>query len=261
MIAIRPWTPLLVAAYTGDHLTVETLLAAKGDPNEVDELGRTALIHAAAQGHPRVVDALIKAGTDVTFSPSTDERTALHWAAFHGHQECCDLLQDAGCEVTEVDSQGLTPQDLGILGGVPFLLLQGDRSLNAATAASLRIKPSKIRFSSHIVEPPPAPPPEMEEEENEVAASPKRGRRGSVIARAQQAAMLANTIKQDVISGKNDPNSLASSKTASSKPGNFQTTKSKVLLPPVTDSTFSWTATTAKKATASTKTEDRKSVV
>ena len=65
---------------------VHTLLEKRADPNETDNLGRTALIHAAAQGHAPVVEALIQAGTDALYSPSTDGRTALHWAAFYGHR-------------------------------------------------------------------------------------------------------------------------------------------------------------------------------
>ncbi len=83
---IEGWGDLLLAAYKGRKGTVETLLAKNADPNETDNLGRTALIHAAAQGHTEVVRTLIKAGTDALYSPSTDGRSALHWAAFYGHR-------------------------------------------------------------------------------------------------------------------------------------------------------------------------------
>jgi len=81
-----PSQELLTSAYRGRRQAVAALLEKKGDPNETDNLGRTALIHAAAQGHDRVVEVLIEAGTDALYSPSTDGRTALHWAAFYGHR-------------------------------------------------------------------------------------------------------------------------------------------------------------------------------
>ena len=83
---LEGWGALLLAAYRGRNGEVVTLLEMNADPNETDNLGRTALIHAASQGHSLVVKALIEVGTDVLYSPSTDGRTALHWAAFYGHR-------------------------------------------------------------------------------------------------------------------------------------------------------------------------------
>ncbi|KAJ1493103.1 ankyrin repeat-containing domain protein [Baffinella frigidus] len=89
-MALAGWPKLLTAAYAGQTEEVESILEAKvgADPNETDSLGRTALMHAAAQGHAEVVDVLIEAGidvvdvliqagTDVGFSHSADGRTAL----------------------------------------------------------------------------------------------------------------------------------------------------------------------------------------
>ena len=83
---LEGWGDLLLAAYKGRKSAVVTLLEKKADPNETDNLGRTALIHAAAQGHADVVQELLAAGTDALYSPSTDGRSALHWAAFYGHR-------------------------------------------------------------------------------------------------------------------------------------------------------------------------------
>mmetsp|Transcript_18885 Transcript_18885/g.29542 ORF Transcript_18885/g.29542 Transcript_18885/m.29542 type:complete len:230 (+) Transcript_18885:490-1179(+) len=124
----------------------------QADPNETDDLGRTALIHAAAQGHDEVVKLLVEKGTDVAFSPSTDERSALHWAAFHGHQKCCDILQEAGCDVEEPDAKGLTPQALAMLGGASFLLAPSERSLTHNKL--LNIEPEQFNPDFRIVPPP-----------------------------------------------------------------------------------------------------------
>ena len=88
---------LLASAYRGRKGAVVTLLEKNGDPNETDNLGRTALIHAAAQGHEKVVEVLIEAGTDALYSPSTDGRTALHWAAFYGHRSVLPRCQPSLC--------------------------------------------------------------------------------------------------------------------------------------------------------------------
>jgi len=124
------WSDLLLAAYRGRKGAVSMLLGEKADPNETDNLGRTALIHAAAQGHEKVVEVLIEAGTDVLYSPSTDGRTALHWSAFYGHRQCCDLLQNAGGNVAEFDNDGHSPQVLAVLGGANFLLFTTADSLS-----------------------------------------------------------------------------------------------------------------------------------
>jgi hypothetical protein len=127
---LKGWGELVLAAYRGHVQEVETLLKQNADPNETDNLGRTALIHAAAQGHAKVVKVLIAAGTDIFYSPSTDGRTAMHWAAFYGHRECCITLQEAGGEIDEADNDGHSAQELAMLGCADFFLFPADNPLS-----------------------------------------------------------------------------------------------------------------------------------
>lgn len=66
-----------------------------------DMHGRTALHHAAAQGHADVIDELWPRGCKFD---AVDVRgwTALHYAAHAGHTEVVGKLVIAGCPVTKV---------------------------------------------------------------------------------------------------------------------------------------------------------------
>jgi len=55
----RGTAALVIAAYTGRLEIVRCLLEAGADTVNVDELGRTALMHACRGGHLNVVDSLL----------------------------------------------------------------------------------------------------------------------------------------------------------------------------------------------------------
>ena len=56
---LEGWGELMLASFRGHEEDVAALLDSQADPNETDNLGRTALIHAAAQGHHTVVSLLL----------------------------------------------------------------------------------------------------------------------------------------------------------------------------------------------------------
>lgn len=83
----------LMYASTGPFVeTVELLLLWQADPNIADRDERfTALMHAAAEGQPEVVRALLNNGADPT-ATDIDGDTALDFAMQNGHQEAAVLL-------------------------------------------------------------------------------------------------------------------------------------------------------------------------
>ncbi|KAG1659782.1 hypothetical protein FOA52_015883 [Chlamydomonas sp. UWO 241] len=77
-------TALIYAAQAGRVDVVRQLaLAAVGELDECDNLGRTALMHAAMEGHGDVVDVLLEHRANVALA-ADDGRTALHIAAQGG---------------------------------------------------------------------------------------------------------------------------------------------------------------------------------
>lgn len=55
------YTPLMEAAFAGQHLAVQELLEAGAQMAATTIVGETALMMATKMGHPQVVDVLVKA--------------------------------------------------------------------------------------------------------------------------------------------------------------------------------------------------------
>ena len=75
--------------------TVKVLLKAGADPNAIEKVGPeanvTPILFAAEMGHCEIVRALLDAGAQVDYPPSTATRP-LHQAATNGHTEVVKLL-------------------------------------------------------------------------------------------------------------------------------------------------------------------------
>ena len=110
-------------AYSGNVDQVTSLLDGHADPDATDILGRTALIHAAAQGHSKIVNLLLKASASVNFSPTLDGRTALHWAAHHNHIESCRFLQLHGADALLKDNDGNSGEELAMYAPADFMIV------------------------------------------------------------------------------------------------------------------------------------------
>jgi ankyrin repeat protein len=74
----------------------------------VDDEGRTALHHAAMDGHAETVARLLADGADPSV-PDDDGWTPLHAAAAAHHADVCVALLAAGATVDPVDGFGNTP--------------------------------------------------------------------------------------------------------------------------------------------------------
>jgi hypothetical protein len=93
-------TALIAAAHRGHVDVVRALIAAKAPLNHVNNLGWTALLEAVVLGnggrdHTAVVEALVKAGADVTV-PDRHGTTALGHARTRGYSQIARILENAG---------------------------------------------------------------------------------------------------------------------------------------------------------------------
>jgi hypothetical protein len=87
---------LLDAVRTGDVPRADFLLDFGADVDTKDDLGNTALMHAAALGHMEVVKLLINAGPEIYARNSEAGWTALKWAAENRHADVVAFLRAHG---------------------------------------------------------------------------------------------------------------------------------------------------------------------
>lgn len=129
-------TPLMTVARAGSVPAAKALLAhgAKVDARE-DWHGETALMWAAAQKHPDMINALVDAGADVNAESTVVkwERqvtaeprekwlppggfTPLLFAAREGCVACVKVLLDRGAKINQPDPDGITPMVNSIING------------------------------------------------------------------------------------------------------------------------------------------------
>ncbi len=109
---------LAAAALFGHEAVLRLLLSSEMfEPDAKDDHGRTALMHAAENGHERIVELLL----DMQVDPGAKDdcsRTALSLAAGKGHEHIAQLLLQSG----RVDPQGAavwgrTPLYYAVQGG------------------------------------------------------------------------------------------------------------------------------------------------
>lgn len=100
---------LVYAANKGLSDCVEILLEhGKVDPDSCNSSNTTCVMHAAQNGHDKVVQLLISAGCCVNARNSSGS-TALQYAAQYGHITCVELLLSAGAIVNTQDREKNTP--------------------------------------------------------------------------------------------------------------------------------------------------------
>ncbi|KAJ3141471.1 hypothetical protein HK101_003377 [Irineochytrium annulatum] len=129
-------TPLIAASRNG-RLDVMALLIEYGASMEDrdQEMGGTALFHAAICGHPDTVRLLLSLGADRRAAEWTG-CTVMYAASFHGHVDIVRALVDAGAGVDDVCAGG-TALHAAVEGrqiGVVRLLLQRGAEIDAVDA-------------------------------------------------------------------------------------------------------------------------------
>nr|GAT54196.1 predicted protein [Mycena chlorophos] len=107
---------LRIAAGRGFGATVQVLIGAGVNWDAADEYGQTPLHLAACNGHPEVVQMLLKAGADQNLRTYDSKRTVLHVAAIYGHKKVVQILLAAGANHKAKDGYGRTADDLAKQG-------------------------------------------------------------------------------------------------------------------------------------------------
>ncbi|MES2603616.1 MAG: ankyrin repeat domain-containing protein, partial [Pseudomonadota bacterium] len=121
-------TALMVVARSNNLAAAEALLKAGADVNAMEQWrGQNAVIWAAGQSQPEMLQLLLKAGGDPNSRAFVNERTrqisaerrfqwrpaggitALIYAAREGCVECVKLLVEAGAELDQGDAENVTP--------------------------------------------------------------------------------------------------------------------------------------------------------
>ncbi|MEX2154410.1 MAG: ankyrin repeat domain-containing protein, partial [Gemmatimonadaceae bacterium] len=95
---IGDYTPLHIAAKSGNRAIVSALLKAGSDANAVSSSGATALHFAAAAGDPGIVKALLDRGVTVNARETEWGQTPLVFAAAFGRAEAIRVLLKGGAD-------------------------------------------------------------------------------------------------------------------------------------------------------------------
>lgn len=127
-------TALMVVARSSNVDTAKLLLSHSADVNAAEKWqGQNAVIFAAAQSQPEMLNLLIEAGGDPDSRSIPNERdrqisaerrlqwrpaggiTALGYAAREGCLECARILVEAGADMDQGDAENVTPLNLAVM--------------------------------------------------------------------------------------------------------------------------------------------------
>jgi len=92
-------TPLAIACAGGNAALVQQLLEAGSDPNQAKVTGETPLMICANVGAVKAVRALLAQGADINAAENEENQTALMWAAAEKHPEVVQVLVESGADV------------------------------------------------------------------------------------------------------------------------------------------------------------------
>lgn len=110
------WTALMMAVANGHKATALTLLESGANPNITNLIGRSPLMFAARYGDVDLVAQLLRNGAQVDLNESPDPN-ALCSAALEGHVQVVRLLLEAGADPSVQARTGLTAQQAAELAG------------------------------------------------------------------------------------------------------------------------------------------------
>ena len=129
-------TALMTCARTGNVDAAKVLIEAVASIDAIESWhGETALMWAAAERHPEMIDALVKAGADVNARSTVVQwerqrtleprekwlppggLTPLHFAAREGCVACVTTLLDHGANIDVIDPQGYSALVMAVING------------------------------------------------------------------------------------------------------------------------------------------------
>jgi ankyrin repeat protein len=99
---------LVVAAFKGDELLVESLLQRGINPNVTLDDGTSPLMSASQAGHIKICKILIESGADVNLNP-VNSHTPIVSAVLGGQSMVINLLLEKGAVIDLADFTGKTP--------------------------------------------------------------------------------------------------------------------------------------------------------
>lgn len=116
-------------------------MSVNANPDLLDDLGNSPLMHACANGHDPSARMLIKAGAFAGRVNSRGE-TGLHLAARHGSLGCIRELLAASCPVNCADQRGLTPILIAsITNQVNDIVVQSRSFVNYPVSSNSELSP------------------------------------------------------------------------------------------------------------------------
>src|SRR3984957_11357808 len=122
-------TPLSEACTNGNSALVRSLLKSGANPNTAVATGQTPLMTCARFGSVDAVRMLIEYGAAINAKEPAQNQTALMWAAAEGHPEVVKWLIDAHADLKANSKQGFTAihfaARVGDLESVKLLLAAG----------------------------------------------------------------------------------------------------------------------------------------
>ena len=91
---------LMICCVLGNTEILSLLINAKASLNELDDEGHTALMLAACNNYPEIVQLLLSAGADTNIQTTSNGETALIIAANNNYANIVKLLVDANADLT-----------------------------------------------------------------------------------------------------------------------------------------------------------------
>lgn len=172
----RAWSPLMVAAETGNVQVARKLLDHGADPDLQSADGITAMYIAAGHGNDPVVALLIARGVDPDPVPDHGPvagASPIEAAAHGGHLSTVRMLAEAGADVDRRDGDGWTPLLEAAWSGsrqtVEYLVSKGANPEARNNVGSSALDLAGQRGNDEVIAyfrpppPPPSPPPPLEE--------------------------------------------------------------------------------------------------